>query len=112
MKTTSIQARKEYLASNSDKKDYQRILNVLSKSEKPMTFKEIAMQVFLNENSTKIFFTPLEVTALLFIKNYASNVSRRLNEMVKKRMICEDEKRYCSITGKNCYTYLIKESKI
>lgn len=107
MKTTSIQARKEYLAANSDKKDYQRILNVLSNSDKPMTFKEIAMQVFLNENSTKIFFTPLEVTALLFIKNYASNVGRRLNEMVKRKLIFESDKRFCSVTGKLCYSYTI-----
>ena len=109
MKTTSIQARKEYLAAKSDQKDYQRILNALSNSNKPLTFKEIATQIFLTQNSNTFFFTTKQVAKLLFNKNYASNVSRRLNEMVKKQMIIEDEKRECSVTGKLCYTYLINQ---
>jgi hypothetical protein len=107
MKTTSIEARKSYLKSENDKKDYQRIINALILANEPLTFKEIARQVFLKQNSEKIFFTHLEVIDLLLKRNYASNVSRRLSEMVRKEMIIEDIKRPCKVTGLNCYTYKI-----
>lgn len=110
MKQTSIEARNNYLKNGSDKKDYSKILAVLEKSNEPLTFKEIAAKQFMAEQkeTQKHHFTMFEVINLLFRKNYASNVGRRLNEMVHKEMILEASKRPCTITGKNCFTYTLK----